>query len=498
MLLELLFDNVIIISSLFLIINLFTFYTLGAILQEYFSFKKHNRMLSISIGFVVWSIFTLVAYTIPILFSLKDVWFKVAGLTKEITLMSIIILYYKSWIPNVREVKRRSLIRVAISILVILLLVVLYFKLESFGFWEGTYYNPHSYETFYVWIEQKVSNFTSVTYKQFIEIVIPIIILIIINTSIFGVIVDQEKSLISILIAAFISSVFIFLESYLGEYSAIFYVIPFLVLTLLFLFEYANKKIPNDNLLTASLISMTTSITVSSWSFLIIFIIGLVIISLSVIKEGEIIETIYRYTITIFTPLIIYSILMFFSTILNNNESLFGTYFVDMIVMILTFSVMIFPLKSLATSNNRRDDLVSFEEKIREKNISLILISSLIIMFLSIIGIIIFIDEPFIKYIISYFNIFSEKSLIGVFIYLLLVIVPTLIIVYLNKVHKYHSILDSIPYITFILNPITLNFLCGIGNWDINWMLVIVPEIIVTILWVGGILLKLIPEKLKI
>ena len=110
MIYETLFNNSTLIIMTFSLVHIFAFYALGAIVQDYFSFKKSNRILSIPVGYITWSIMTLFSYVLPIIFGLDKVWFSLMGSLKELSILFIIVLYYKSWAPSYKELNTRGIL----------------------------------------------------------------------------------------------------------------------------------------------------------------------------------------------------------------------------------------------------------------------------------------------------------------------------------------------------------------------------------------------------
>ena len=556
MIYETLFNNSTLIIMTFSLVHIFAFYALGAIVQDYFSFKKSNRILSIPVGYITWSIMTLFSYVLPIIFGLDKVWFSLMGSLKELSILFIIVLYYKSWAPSYKELNTRGIFRapigyaaVIIAITMVLLLIrkanvwdydhsfstalfiLKYQILEKvpenitlplsntpiFNTGIGLSINiivnenekvvvnflqPSSlqtmekFESLYYWIMMTDASLVSVSTNDFIEIVMPTLITVTIASSILWAMVDSEKSIISYLYSSVILLLICLLEAYIGPYKQMFYVVPLLVIAISLLFNYSNQVNPNDNLLTTSLISLLALVTVTHWSLPILIIMGILIVGLSIIKNGFIVKILYRFIISISVLVIGYALIMFLDS-LNKTHIKFTNQFIVVITLSIIFAAIITPLRSLARSSNRRKDLVTFESNAKNKKIKNTLIFSISLTLASLIAMLIF-YEDILSNIEGYFLSINEKLWVGILVYVIAIICPTILILFIDKKYGYVSILSTLPYLSLILNPVTFTLMCRIAKWDYEILLIFVPEIIIASIWVVTEAIKLIPEEWKI
>ncbi len=561
MIYEALFNNSALIIIAFVLVHLFVFYAIGAIIQEYFSFKKSNRLLSIPVGYVSWALVTSFTYVLPILLGLDKIWFNLMGSIKDISLMFVIILYYRSWAPNYKEINTRALLRApigyviaAISVTMLLLLIrkagwgeydyqftgalwIMKYQIlgeipenlpaEDLINWNEIFSHPplfntgigfadienidgtitvsspkpvletlEKFESIYYWIMLSEAQLTSVSTQDFVEIVMPTLIIITIATSILGTMIDSEKSLISYVYSSVIILLITLLAAYIGPWKQEFYVIPLLTIPVALLFNYSNQFNPNDNLLTTSLISTLALVTVTHWALPILITMGVLIVGISIIKNGSIVKIMYRFITAIAVLVIGYSFIVFLSS-LNGSGIKFTNQLIVTIVLMLIFAAIITPLRSLARSSNRRQDLVTFETNAKDKKIKNTLTFSIFITIGSLIAMFIFFQNTA-ELIQGYFIAINKTLWLGVLIYLLAILLPTIAILFIDKKYKYNSILSVIPYMTLILNPVTLPLICRLAQWEYGIYLIFVPEVLILTLWVVTESIKLIPDNIKI
>lgn len=528
MLLELLFNNQIIIIALYILLHLFLFYSLGAVLQEYFSFKTSNRYISISLGYIFWLLVTLVAFLLPILFELNKNWFKVANFIKDLSFIFMIILYYKSWFPNVEKVNLRFVSRISISFFIIFFSVILFIILNKYTptsnidekfvtsflnieksngkliFEINDSGNPslmiiEKYETFYYWLYLTSSNLTSVSLINLKDIIIPSLLITASTSIILGIVVDPEKSIISHLIAFILSMLFVLLEWGTGILNQMFYTIPLLLISFMMIYDYSSKEVPSENSLITSLISLVALITVTDLSIFFLLMIGLVIVSISIIKKGEIVDIMYRYSVAVATLVISYALVAFIVSITKAGAFEFGSQFTILVMLIILFAAIITPIRSLSKTNSRREDLVSFESKISKRRITNLIIFSSIVTLASICIYFLLGGKDIFKVIDGYFDIIIYDQIwLSLTIYIVTILIPTLIIMFIAKRYEHSSLLNTIPYLTLILNPITSSLLLNSLDWICDWEIIFIPQVIIFILWCLSKLIDLIPEKIKI
>lgn len=546
MLLELLFNNSLLIISSFVIIHLFVYYSFGAVLQEYFSFKKSNRFLSIPVGYIGWTLLTIFVYFFPILFNLNTIWFTLMGTIKSLGILFVILLYYRAWMPRIKDINKRNLIRSPIGYAIIvmaILLVVGIIKYQNWGetdiffkfalvngnwgdqpefdtliglqnyinnldsiedIWENisdltsipTLSTIENYETTYYWMALIVERYNYISLDQMINIVMPILLTTVIACSILGTTVDSEKSIISYAYSAAIVVLVCLAEVYIGPWQQMFYVIPALTISIMLLFNYSTQVNPHDNLLTTSLISTTTLIAVTHWATPIIIIMGVAIVALCIINDGSVVKMLYRFVTAISIPVIAYTFIMFASSI-TVNDITFTDQFVTLIVVTVLFTAIITPLRSLARSSSRREDLVSFEANVKEKSIRTLTITAVTITVLCSLWLFLIMPDGADR-LKGYFGVINSKLIISIPIYLAFIILPTILILIFNVKYKYVSMLNIIPYLTFMLNPITFTLICTSAGWELSWYIIFIPELMVITLWGINELIKWIPEKLKI
>lgn len=539
MIFEMLFNNPVLIIGSMIITYLFMFYALGAIVQGFYSFRMSNRYLAIPLGYILWLIITLLAFATPILLGLDIIWFKLMGVIEGVIIFSVIVLYYKSWTPTFTNVNSRSLIRAPIGIIVTIVAIVIFLLLSQYvpistnndrlSFYIGrmidnrfvfdtvagvTANNGYewlqgnkstvdiieNYESFYYWMAIVGDSVVNISRGEVMEIIIPILTISVISFSILGSTIDSERSFISYVY----SSLFIFaltlLEWKIGVNNQMFYILPSLTFSIMLLFTYSLQANPSDNLLTASLVSQLSLVTVTHFALPIIITLGSATVSLAIIKNGEIVRTMYQFIITIAVPIILFVLMSLLSSInpTSVEDIKLGSHIITLLLLIIIFSVIIIPLRSLALSSERRVDLVSFEQKVKNRiEISLITFS-VILTLLSLALVYLFIDHDIVELLSGYFLSINGNIYVAIEIYLLVVVIPTFIILIVSSKYKKKTLLSVIPFITLLINPITTVALFNFVGWEYNVSIIILPELIIFLLWGLSELIKIIPDELKI
>lgn len=538
MIYEMLFNNPTLIIISMLTVNIFVFYALGAILQGYFSFRRSNSFLSIPLGYVSWQLLSLVLFSVPILFGLSKTWFQLLNLIKDIIIVFIIIMYYKSWAPSFKLTYNRSLLRAPIGIAITIISIILFTILtkhvplngheddlnqyinnmingnhfifdtgvgnSSNNFWnfnkdKTTLDIIENYESFYYWVALTFDSITSTTEQSITNYVIAPIMLIVISLSILGSIIDSEKSFISYLYGAILILIMTLLEWSIGVNSQIFYIVPILTLSVMLLFTYSAQTIPSEGVLTVSLSSLLALITVTYWAMPLIIIFGACIISLSVIKNGQIIKMMFQYVMALSLPIVSYSIISLLSPlVISGAEANLGSHLLTLSIAIIMFSLLLIPLKSLYSSSERRQDLVSLEEKVKNKKIISLISTALIITLIAFALTYLLMGRNIISLVSEYFTAINNNIWIALAIYVLVALLPAIVILVINRRYNYSSMLDVIPFLVFLINPITTVFFFESTGWEYNWKIIFIPELIIFILWILGQVIKFTPDKLKI
>lgn len=539
MIFEMIFNNQILIVIPLMAMYFFVFYALGAIAQSYFSFRQSNRFLTIPLGYVTWLLMTLFIYSMVILLNLNIIWFRLIEAIKLVVIFAIIILYYKSWIVNKDNIDLRTFYKVPIGILITVVSIVIFLLLAEyvpissnndhlsyyinemissdfiFDSAIGTTANNglgisqedkstidiiENYETFYYSIALLGDSINSVSNELLMKKIIPIFIISIISFSVLGSMVDSEKSIISYIYSSIIIIGLTLLEWMVGTDNQLFYILPSLVLSIMLLFTYSSKVMPNDNLLIASLVIQFSLITVTHFALPILIIFGSVTVALAIIKNGEIVKTMYHLVIAIATPLILYNLISLISLIRipNIEDMRIGLHIISIILILVVVSAIIIPLRSLAFSAERRKDLISFEQKIKDKMEVFLITFALVLTLLSFLVFYLFINRDVIGLLRTYFLAISSNIYIAMGIYLMALIVPTIIILIFSSHYKNRTILSVIPVITLIANPMTTIFVFDIVGWNYNILFLFAPEVIIFTLWIIMELIKMIPDKLKI
>lgn len=536
MIFEMLFDKPIMIISSFILVHLFIFYALGAVLQSYFSFRKSNSFLSIPLGYVSWQLLTLFLFFIPILFGLEKVWFELLGVIKDIMIIFVLLLYYKSWAPSFKVSNSRAVVRAPIGILITVIAILFLLTLNEYvplnnrgdrlnafiGFMKddnfifdsaagnsensifGQFMHKNtldiieSYETFYYWVAITQGSLDTLSNEQVANLIFAPMMTSIISFAILGSVVDSEKSFISYIYASILIFLVTLLEWRVGVNSQAFYYIPILVLSIMLMFTFSVQQVPSEGVLTASLASLLTLITVTHWAMPLIIIFGACILSLSIIKNGQLVRMMYQYAIALIIPILLYSVISLLAPLINSDDQLnFLDHAMPLIVVVVTAIIIAFPLKSLATSPERREDLVKFEESIKTNKATSLLLSALIVTGISML-LTFLLGHNIFEVLNDYFMSINNNLLVSILIYIVIALLPAVSILIFNYKTKRSSILNVIPFIVFLLNPATMAFIFSSTGWEYNWLIIFIPELIVFSMWLLEKVIKYTPDKIKI
>ncbi len=520
MIIQLIFGDTLIAFTLYSLMLVFFFYALGSIVQKYLSFREYNVLYSLPIGFVLYQLITLVFFLMPIFFGFSISWYSTMELFKEFALLFVIIYFYKLWIPNGLGINDGFMKKALFLGLTIVGALLVYFLLLEFvnikrgssqefidalsNLYDGSNNfffidNGSSsqtelmmrYQTFYYWIAVISRSFSEMDANVFTEYLLPTLIILISIMIIFATVVNSEEAIISYIIASILSFGVTSIYLFIGPYNQTFYLIPIITISILLIFNFSIQNEPSNKLLAASMATSLCFLGLTNWSFLLISVIGVASSIISFERKGQGVRNALWFLTMLFISVIIFSGLYF----LQGEETTFSIAY--LIVLPIILGLIIIPVNSLANSNNRRKDLASFEAKINKKIVISVSIFvaistafSLLIALITKINLYTEFD--------AFFSIWNLEWYYGFIIYLLIIVLPTIIILVLKQKYKLNYLINIFGYLALIFNPIILIVFSKILAETPSLFHIFIPMLIILILSLIELLIKWIPNSLKI
>lgn len=525
-LIKIISKNNIVDLTLYFFLLMFIFYSLGRIVQNKISFKKTNTSLAIPFGFIFYLFITQIFYTPIIFFQFETNVISFIEDIKEILLFILIASYFKDWMPRsfltIADVRSIGLKLVSFSIL-----ISVFFLMESYVAWfmpltrdgvtisgnnfmesisklsdgKTQIFNTHhntmvsgfeKYETTYYWMAN-LSFKTKINSEFIIDIFIPLISCIIIIFIVQSFIIDNERSIITHILSFIISFIFLFMIGLIGAENQIF--LPFVVEIFIsfLLLSFSLRESPNNNMIVVSLFLLCLLSTMTYLSVFIIIILGSLITIVSLDKKGN-----YVYNVLLFV-LILFSSLMAFTFLIFLDELAFSKLLYYMSIMGVFSMFFIVPIYSLWNSEERKKEQIDFEKKINNhlfKYVSIISFAFIFFIFL--------VAKIHINYFIDpnwkgFFKVISDKLWLAEIIWFFIIIIPSIIFLLFGKYIPKSSFLVSLGFINLLfINPVTLMFLLSIFHFDLSVFYIFAPTVLFIILWVIGIFISSIPEKLRL
>ena len=512
---------------------LFIFYTLGRISQNYFSFKKSNHFLSIPIGYIFYFISTEIIYLVGLILQFNIDLLGILEVLKNIALFVVIGIFYRYWVfvpkPSLSWTKT-----IPLTFFLVAVPIIVYFIMDAYvidftpdnadlnlvgsinrisqtnefasnwpqySSWNDSQIpsilEKYEGQFYFINISTGLLGFgediTKETISFNMEYLMSSLISIVVILSIASTFVDSERSIISMIISMIISVLLILVLGYIGPYDKIFYSIPVLILIASLLYNYSYQYEGNDKTIVAIILISLTFYSITFWALMLITIIGLFSILITVIKKGQIVRNSIYFLSTLFLVLIISILMLTFDDFQLLTDSV-----IYLIVILILFAIITFPLYSIAYSQNRREDLSKFEENLNNRLTFIVIVSSIFLLIFSIIMISAF-DNDIASISRTFFDAIYEDNLnIAITIYIFTLFVPSILIIVASYLGYKSPLLLSLSYITLIFNPITLPTFTTIFGMIPNIYLIYLPTTLIFGAWLIGLILKVIPQKLRL
>ncbi|BDU67429.1 MAG: hypothetical protein TYPL_0820 [Candidatus Tyloplasma litorale] len=531
----LIFNNFIIESLLSIFILFLIFYIIGRIVQEQYSFKKSNNFLSIPIGFCVYLFINQIIYSIIIFLNMDYQLMKIIDLFKEIILLIFIVSFYKIWMPKWSSFFNKTFFRTIFLFLFSALIpfsiyLLLWHLLENFSpinenfifainrieqtgiFHEGFVQQDslmwifEKYESFYYWVSI-ISNLlfndlysygSSFEYiEKTIEYIITPVILISISLMITGLIIDPERSIITVFISTFTSISSILLLGIIGPYNKSFYSLAISIFLIMMMYNYLSQSLPSNRTIIFYFFMLFIFLAIDENALILMLIYGMIAVISSFIKKGDSVRNIVRYFGIIFGILTLSVLLFLIENIEYISESI-----IYLILLLILFGFIYIPFRSLGHNQSRRKELVSFEEK-TSKNFTLVSFSISLAIFLFSLFLCFVYEINLVNLLESYFiqiNMFNDEYLIGLLIYSLIVILPMIIILILlwAKYNFKSSLFLTFFYINMLFNPINIIVISTLFKFDVDYLVTFMPSLLLLFVALLNLLTRSIPQKWRI
>lgn len=511
--------------SLYFILIMFIFYALGRIVQSRTSLKKNTTTLAIPIGFVAYLSVTQIFYMPLIFFSLQGNIINFIENIKEFIVIIFVVSYYKEWLPQKKisfsNIRSTSIIIFStLSLITIFILMTLYFKwfmptinssvytlkgfvnsIEDLANGRKIFFDTHinnissgfeKYETTYYWMAN-ISHNLNIDVKVIVNIFIPIISVIVVSSIVQSFLIDAEGSIISNAISWLVSLFFIIILGIFGSQNEYFLPLVVIIFILFLLLSFSLQEIPNNKLIITSLILLTSFLSTTYLSLFLMIICGSVATLVSSAKNSN-----YVFNVFIFLNILFASFVIFISLVLLNTISITRETY-RLFVMSLLSMIFITPVYFLWNSDDRKEDQVSVEKNFHENPLRYAFIISLVmILIILLVNHLKGYDTPQTNF-KKFLETISNKTWLSITLWLSIIIAPSLSILFLKDYIPNSSILVSASFINILfINPITLTFILSFFHLNITILAIFAPTFFLFVMWIIGLLISNIPDKLRL
>lgn len=493
------------------VVLLVVFYALGRIVQRYFRFNKSNIMISIPLGMVFFVIINQLVYAPIIITGFGESMLSIIDTLKAIGIAIVIVISYEAWMPRFSWIGLKS---IAFSIISISTVISIYAVFAVFfGDWFATTNtewtssietifdggtptdNPleaiiNSYQSMYYWLYLN-SSFGDISIEKVINIQVALVWITSVCLAIQSTIVNNEKTIISYIAATTLSLFAMFVLGYISPTADLFYIMSISIIVMMLLYDYSKRSNPPENTITMALISSLAFITVGANSFLYFLLFGLVTITLSTIRGGNIVNNTITYlmlTVGIFAYYII--------SLTLHDIVYIRTILLYVILLAIILILMLLPLYSIGYNPSRREELVQFENSIKNRIGTGVVITAIIITSISLF--INFTNDSstieLVKEFFNEFNGFNSSVTLGLILYLSIIFLPSVVILTLWHFGIRSNLLSLFAFINIILNPINASTICDLLNISFQGELILIPSMMIISIYFVGEISKRIPS----
>ncbi len=477
---------------------LFVFYAMGRVIQNRFKFNKSNIFISTPIGMFAFLILNQIIYTPAI--SLGGITDEnliiVLDYIKAFGLILFIAITYKEWMPKFTLNGIRSISLSLISIAIVLFIYYgmsiadpnNYLIIESPSWLEGGGSGfdigndlltdiIRKYQSTIRWIIITCDN-TNASVEQVLKIQMSLIWITTITFSIQSAIVNNEKSITSFILATLLSVIVAILLGYTSPSDENFYVFSFTVMLTLLLYEYSKRKAPSETYITFIILGSVVYLTIGDSSIILLLLMGFLGLILTSIKGGNIVRSTVHYLGILVGSLAYYMVIIFLGDLSKISSAIA---YLLLMLMILVFFLL--PMYALGYNPSRRKDLVKFERGIKNgirrgaiSTAILLIVFSFIINFINSTKTIDLLANYFIE-----FNIINNELIIGIWLYMLVILLPSILILINWKDGKTSNLLGIFSVFSLLSNPIVISTLCNLLSIEFTNEIVLLPSILLLI-----------------
>ncbi len=492
------------------VVLLATFYALGRIIQKYFRYNKSNIFISLPIGLIAFLIINQVVYTPIIITGLGVEIISIVDTLKAISLALFIVISYEAWFPRFNKIGAKT---VGLSLLSVATVILIYglsaLTLNNFAVINSTWvdgintigengvYNPmgdgtvmNEYQSTYYWLYLN-SSFGDIEVGKVATVEMAIVWLSAITLAIQSTVVSNEKTILSFITATIISTSVAIALGFASPTNDLFYVVGIAIIITMILYDYAKRVTPSENSITMATLGSLAFITIGSYSFAYFLIFGLIAITLSSIRGGNIVRNTIHYLLTVLLATLYFVIAMFI-----HNINYIDTIFFYLIIIGVIFVLMFLPLYSIGYTPSRRKELVMFEESITSKiGIGVIvttILITLLALFINFIG-----DSTtyaLLRGFFSEFNSFNNNEVLGLLMYILIILIPSATIFIFWYFGKSNPLLSLFAFINALLNPVTISTLCTILNISFSGEIILIPSMLLLSIFILNEFTKRVPS----
>ncbi len=480
------------------IVLLFMFYALGRIIQQKFRYNKSNIYIAIPLGLISYMLLNQLIYTPIILTGLGINILLIIDTIKAISLLLFIIISYEYWLPSFNLVNLKSVGYSLLSITIVLTVyIVLAEYISTFAntdlvwvsyidniYTKGVYEKSslvsvatviENYQSTYYWIYIN-SNFGSADTATTVNIEIGSIFIVAVSLAIQAALTNHEKTFTSVLFATVMSVLVAVVLGFQSPTNDMFYTTSISIIIMLLIYDYASKESPSDNIITIGLFTSTTFITVGGGSLAYIFIFGLTLIILNVIRGGNIVRNTIHFLMLVLLLIVWYVIALFIYDL-----AFISTAFVYLLILLGVFSIIFLPLYSIGYTQSRREELVNFEKSIQNKIgiIVIIITSSLILLLLFVnwindVNIVELLNNFF-----KEFNTINDAVWMGVLLYFGIILVPSILITVFWFMGKRNILLTLFAFVNILVNPIAITSISSLLNTPMTGDIILIPSMLI-------------------
>ncbi len=492
---------------------LFTFYALGRIIQQYFRYNKSNIFISAPIGMVGFLLLNQAVYTPIIITGLGVDVLAIVDTLKSISLLLFIIISYEAWFPKFNMIGLKTVALAFLSIGAVLVYYDIFAAANNYfaaidevwiagienigitGIYEPGILDPslnnviNGYQSTYYWIYLN-SAFGEIDTSKVITIEMSTVWLTIVTSSILAGVVNNEKTIASYIVATIISMVIATVLGFTSPSNDQFYIICISIIVTMILYDYAKRVAPSEKSITLALFTTLAFTTIGAYSFAFFLIFGLVAITLSSIRGGNIVWNTINYLLLILLVTSYFIIAMFI-----HNITYITTILLYVVILGIVLVLLFLPLYSIGYTPSRRKELVQFEKTINEKIGAGVIVTALVLtlfsMFINFIN-----DTPTFQLVSEFFgefNSFGTSAYVGFFLYLGIIFLPTTIILLLWYFGKRNSLSSLFAFINTLLNPVTVSTLCRVLSISFSGEIILIPSMLMISIFLLHELTKRVP-----